>query len=239
MAMIDSRTNFLALLKELSGLELFDGYSMAQIEDLVRDSRVVYTGHREQLYRQGDEADSFGVVLTGAYKLIKTSPDGAETILHFAIAGDVIGALLMRAQYTSLPVSAVAMGPSRFLKIPKLRYLEEWATKPELLMRVQNFVVNRLSHFRDQKAMLKSPLAARVAALLLTLSDSKSKSDQNQKQEIPIPLTRKEIAETLGSSVESVIRVMSEWSKSEIISTSDQQITILNPVLLAKESQRL
>ncbi len=44
---------------------------------------------------------------------------------------------------------------------------------------------------------------------------------------VPLPLTRKEIANTLGASVESVIRVMSEWSKQEIIETTDQQIRIL------------
>ena len=44
---------------------------------------------------------------------------------------------------------------------------------------------------------------------------------------LPLPITRKEIAEACGASVESVIRVMSDWSKQGFINTQDAHIEIL------------
>jgi len=53
-------------------------------------------------------------------------------------------------------------------------------------------------------------------------------------QPLPLPLTRKEIANTLGSSVEAVIRIMSEWSKEGIIQTIGKHIQILKPEKMIK-----
>ena len=77
---------------------------------------------------------------------------------------------------------------------------------------------------QQQKALNKAPLATKVASLLIYLAD---KQLNNETPNVPIPLTRKEIADSIGSTVESVIRVMSDWSKKGYISTTDQHITIL------------
>lgn len=41
------------------------------------------------------------------------------------------------------------------------------------------------------------------------------------------PWAKREIADAVGSSVESIIRIMSEWSKNGFVATNEQQITIL------------
>ena len=74
--------------------------------------------------------------------------------------------------------------------------------------------------------MLKAPLQQKVASLLITLLE---RNPTGNGLDLPLPLTRKEIADTLGATVESVIRIMSEWSKLGIIQTTDQYIRVVKP----------
>ena len=84
-----------------------------------------------------------------------------------------------------------------------------------------------MAALQQQKVMGKAPLQSKVATLLLHLLDQQQAGENNQM--IAIPLTRKEIADSVGASVESVIRVMSEWSKKGFILTNNQKITLVKP----------
>lgn len=212
------------ILTELSGFEIFKKIPKQKLAELVKNSEVVLSEHRDLLYRAGSAASFFGVVLSGAYKLSKLSLSGEDVIVHFSTPGDVLAAFVMAHPNPHYPVSATAMGPSRFLKIPRSNYLEIWKSEPELIFQIQNLLSTRMNILQDQKALQKASLAQKLAALILSLVDKKSDD-----LSLSIPLTRKEIAENLGASVESIIRIMSDWSKLGIIQTNEQQIKILKP----------
>ena len=71
--------------------------------------------------------------------------------------------------------------------------------------------------------MGKSPLPQKIASQLISIIERYSGENETI---LPIPLTRQEIADAVGASVESVIRIMSDWSRKGYISTSDQLIRI-------------
>ncbi len=213
-------------LPEIQGFQVFEGLGRDQVLDLLREGKMKASKHRECLYRLGDEARSFGLVLRGAYKLVRCSPKGDDVIMYFSSPGDVIAALIMAQPMATYPVSVISMGPSLILDIPKKTYQEVWTRNPQVVMRVQNLLFGRMSLLQDHKLLAKSPLNQKVAVLLLQLMERYS---QDSEQILPIPLTRREIADSLGSTVESVIRIMSEWSQQGIISTSEQHIEILSP----------
>ncbi|HPI41473.1 MAG TPA: Crp/Fnr family transcriptional regulator [Pseudobdellovibrionaceae bacterium] len=223
-----------AALGELSQFPLFQKFSREKLLQLVSDSQIVVTNHREVLFRCGEKASCFGIVLGGAYKLIKPGTGGEDTILHFSTPGDVVAAFIMSQDSPSYPLSAISMGPSRFLKIPRKNYREFWMADPDLILRVQNLLSTRMSSLQSHKAMTKSPLSQKVALLLLDLLERQPKNENNI---LNLPLTRKEIADSLGASVETVIRIMSEWSKLGYIQTTDQQINILNIDQILKQSR--
>lgn len=192
--------------------------------------------HREILYHAGDQADSFALVLNGAYKLVRPTPRGDDLIVYFATPGDVIGALVMGKPGSGYPVTAKAMGPSRCYVIPRSTFQRFWAGNAVLQQRLNSFLYSRMSLIQDEKTMSRAPLAQRVAALLLQLLERNSREDE---QILPLPLTRQEIADSLGVAVESVIRIMSEWSHQDVIRTNDRHIEILKPeriIEILKES---
>ncbi len=222
--MPDTQKSLKSALAELSQFSIFQGFSSAAIESLCHEGQVIFSPHRETLFRFGEEAHFFGMVMSGAYKLSRATPQGDDAIVHFTTVGDVVGAFIMAQEKPCYPVSVTAMGPSRFLKIPRQNYLRDWKQHSDLILRIQNLLSTRMSQMHSQKALIKAPLAAKVAALIVDLLH---RHEDSEALVLPLPLTRREIADNLGASVESVIRVMSEWSKQGFIQTTDQQIRIL------------
>lgn len=224
--MVDTSAQIEMYLPEIERFQVFQGMQRNDIKKFLENGRVRGTRHREILYRQGVEAHQFSLVLRGAYKLVRPTPRGEDVIVYFSSPGDVIAALVMPQPQSTYPVTAVSMGPSLILEIPRTTYLSAWIHDTQLTVRLQNLLFNRMSFFQDQKTLNKSPLLQKVAHLLLELMDKYSVESEGI---LPIPLTRKEIADSLGSTVESVIRIMSDLSRQGILQTTEHHIQVLEP----------
>src|SRR5690606_11742952 len=133
-------------------------------------------------------------------------------------------ALVMGQQGSTYPVTAKAMGASKVYSIPRSTFQRSWISDARIQQRLNSFLYTRMSSLQDERALTRAPLEQRVAALLLRLLEKSSREDESI---LPLPLTRQEIADSLGAAVESVIRVMSDWSHRGLIRTTDRHIEIL------------
>ncbi len=221
---MESKKGLKAAMPEVAHLPIFKGLGAADLENLCDGGQIVISSHRDRLFAFGEPAPFFGFVLDGAYKLSRPTPLGEETIVHFATKGDFIAAFIMAQPAPVYPLSAYAMGTSRFVKIPRETFLTKWRQYPDLIFKIQSVLSSRMGQMHTQKALQKAPLSAKIAALLMELLERQPNESQLV---LPLPLTRKEIADSLGASVESVIRIMSDWSKKGLIQTTDQNIQIL------------
>ena len=212
---------------ELQGFELFSGLNSDYIKKLCRDVKITKTKHREKLFKEGEPVHSFAFVLSGAYKLTRPTVDGDDIIVHFSTPGDLIGVLLFNKTISEFPVSVVSLGVSQVALIPKSTYTEIWNNDLEIMKRMNTHVSSRMRRFHNEKVLIKSALQKKIANLLITLVDSYDLESKAETSVLPIPLTRQEIADSLGATVESVIRIMSSWSQQGIIRTMDRQIEIL------------
>lgn len=205
-------------------MTLFEGCSSSQIQALLKGAQERTLKHREILYRAGDQAETFAIVLEGALKLVKPTPLGDDIIVLFATPGDVIAALIMPHQQSTYPVSVIAMGPTVILTIPKVTFTSVWSSHPGILQKINGILFSRMSEMHEQKALAKVHLAPKIARQIISLIERLGGEGETI---LPIPLTRQEIADSVGASVESVIRVMSDWSQSGVIRTSEQHIEII------------
>jgi CRP-like cAMP-binding protein len=212
-----------AAIGELLNFKIFEGFSSENLSQLCGAGEVIVSKHRQQLYQIGQKANSFGVVLSGAYKLSRPNPNGEDTIVYFSTPGDIIAAFIMPQPDPIYPISVHAMGPSRFLKIPREVFLNNWKLQPDLLFKIQGLLSCRFGNLQAQMTLAKAPLSSKIAFLLMDILKRYDGDDAV----LYLPLTRQEIADSLGASVESVIRIMSDWSKSGIIETHDQKIKVL------------
>lgn len=229
---MDTTHGLKSALTEARHFPIFSGLAPNDLEKLCDCGQVIVSSHRETLFKFGDPAEYFGFVLSGAYKLSRPTPQGDDIIIHFTMPGDFIAAFIMAQSKPTFPLTATAMGASRFVKIPRSVFLTAWKEKPDLIFKMQNVLSSRMGQMQNLKVLQKAPLSAKVAFLLIELVERHVK---NEELVLPLPITRKEIADSLGASVESVIRIMSEWSKKGVIQTSDQTIKILKPEAIVQE----
>lgn len=218
------------LQKILGEYPLFRGLSLEVFSDLIAGHRFRNLRHHEALYEAGDLAHSFAIVLTGAFKLVRKTPNGEDVIVYFATPGDVIGGLVMLKPEGVYPISVVAMGNSTVLVLPRATYVSAWVGNAMMQSRLTSSLYSRMTSLQDDKANSKLSLQKRVAALLLTLLDK----NEQKGSRLPIPLTRQEIADSVGATVESVIRCMSELSQLGLVRTEDRQIEILRADRIAE-----
>jgi len=211
-------------LNKLAQFSLFSGIPQSELRSLLSEGRIISHKHRATLYEMGDVATSFAIVLEGAYKLVKPTIKGDDFIMYFATQGDAIAALLMgQERNTTFPITVKSIGASRVYVIPKTTFQNFWKSNAAILLRLNSLLYSRMGFMQDEKALTRAPLAQRVAWFLLKLLE---KNDGDSDQIIPLPLTRQEIADHLGVTVESVIRIMSQWSQEEIIHSADRYIEI-------------
>ncbi len=212
------------LAKILRAYPLFAELQEKDWPELLEGHRFRNLPHHEQLYGAGEEAETFAIALTGAFKLVRPTPRGEDAIVYFATPGDVIGGLVMLKPGARYPVSVVALGASTVLVIPRSTFARGWARNAGVQLKLNATLYSRMCVLQEDKANTKLSLQQRIASLLLSLVDKRPSSEGSR---LPIPLTRQEIADSVGSSVESVIRCMSEMAQQGIIQTEDKQIEIL------------
>jgi CRP-like cAMP-binding protein len=219
------------LCKILKTYPLFQDLSPESLGGLVTGHRFKNLKHHETLFVAGEEATHFAIVLTGAFKLVRPTPRGDDAIMYFATPGDVVGGLVMLKPEGRFPVSAISLGPTTALLLPRSTYQDHWVRSSSVQAKLNSMLYARMSVLQDEKANSKLTLQQRIAVLLLKLMHRNSNTEDLK---LPIPLTRQEIADSVGATVEAVIRSMSEMSQKGIIRTEDQQIEILRPDKLAE-----
>lgn len=196
----------------------------------------MFVAKGETIWTVGSEVDFFGLVASGFVKMSRPGPNYQEITTEIMGPGHVFG-LLGTLDGTGCPQTARAINDVWYLRIPKSSILpvtESNVVLKDDLLRRTSF---RLRASFDVLASLSlGSVPQRVAAILLVLSRSFG-HETEEGLALDVPLTRQEIAELAGTTVESTIRVMSEWQKRGWIATHSRHVVIrdLDAVLSARD----
>lgn len=213
----------LSFLEDLRRKFFFRDFSIDEMLLLFEDAKYREIGNHKTLFTQGQEAQAFAVVVYGGFKIIKETKIKENTIIHFGIPGDLLGAMFMTHSNGYFAASVVALGPSAALEVSKSIYLKNWDGNPKVSKKLKAHFYQRIQELQEHHVLSRRPLKEKIALLLLQLV----REEIEQKVvSIPVPITRQEIADYVGSSVESVIRNLS--SMTDVVSTKDRSITILD-----------
>ena len=154
------------------------------------------------IFDEGEPADYVFNVIHGTAKVYKLLPDGRRQITGFLFTGDFLGiAMNEKYAYSAEAVSKVTL--CRFSR----RKLEALLDKfPKLEKRLLGMASNELVLAQDQILLLGRRTAQeKVASFLLSLSDRAIKRG-GVASPIALPMTREDIADYLGLTIETVSR---------------------------------
>lgn len=203
----------------LAHIELFKKLTLAQHQRLAGASREKRYAKGETVFREGDPADSVCIVKEGRVHLMKFLDSGQASTTCVMTAGEPFCCLpaLDRKPY---PVDAVAAEDSTVIRIPTAVFHELMQENPTFLSDSLCLFCDRLRAVEHKSCTMHEPVEKRLAQTLLGLS---------KKFGPTIPLTKHELAEMAGTTVETTIRVLSHLKKNGVIKSSRGSTTIAKP----------
>jgi len=224
-------------LAALSSNSLLNGLNAADMDGLASASRLVRAERGEVLWANGAAVDFVGLTVDGWVKMVRTCMTGVTVTIELFGPAQLFG-LMGAISGTGCPLSACAVTDLWYLRIPKRAILDVYAHSIPFKDRLMRKTAMRLHGVVDLMAKMSSgKVDERIAAILFILAESYGVRDASGLR-LQVPLTRQEISEMAGTTVESTIRVMSRWQKEGLISTDHQQIVIVEESALNRVLSR-
>jgi CRP-like cAMP-binding protein len=170
----------------------------------------------EVIFHEGDPADRMYFVHVGRVKIVK-SAGGRDVILEILGPGEPVGAVAV-FERRPFPAGAITLEPSSILSIPEREFFTLLESRPEMMRLVLAGLTYRLMMVNKRLADMTGSAEYRAARLFLTLSDRVGITGEGGVR-VPLPLSRQEIADLIGTTLETAIRLMSRWQKDDVIRT--------------------
>lgn len=175
-------------------------------------------------WRQGDPAENLTILLKGRVKIVHHGETG-DVIYEIFGPGEPVGAIAVY-NYMAYPASAVCLEPVTLLALPRRDYMELLERHPDLMRGVIRELTRMvISLTRKLEEMRGQRVDVRIGQLFLTLG-RRMGTPKGEGMEIAIALTRQEIADLVGTTVESAIRVLSRWGREKLLITGKGRFVI-------------
>jgi CRP/FNR family transcriptional regulator len=197
---------------------------IAQVDEVILRNQPLQKG--EYLYRAGSPFLSIYAVRAGCMKTIRITEEGEEQITGFYLPGEILGLDgLNDNHYTN---SAIALETSAICEIPFSK-LEQLSREIPSLQR-HFFQLMSREIIQDQELITllsKGSADQRIAALLLSLS-ARHHRRQLSSTDFSLPMSRTEMGNYLGLTIETVSRVFSRLQKEQTIKSDRRMISLLD-----------
>jgi len=184
---------------------------------------VVRFTRNDTIYSKGDEARYSYKVIEGAVRLSRIFADGRRQIVNFFLPDENFG-IELSEEYSA---TAEAVGEVVALRCPRLCIAQMTDGDPDISHKRLAMFSKSLAAAERHVAMLGHQSAKeRVASFFMALEMQRRNDDQHT---LDLPLSRQDIADYLGLTIETTCRALSELKRLNIIATpSRRRIVIRN-----------
>ena len=179
------------------------------------------------LFSEGEIPDRFCVVAEGRVKVFKMTHAGKDVILEVFGAGDPLGAVAVYEGHP-YPASAVALQTTTCVEIPRGAFFALLERHPSLVRGLLAGLTMRMVELTNRVADLTGGrVEPRVARLFLKMAHEQGQADRGGIF-IPVAISRQELADLTGTTIETCIRIMSRWNKDGIVRTDKDGFVVLD-----------
>ena len=183
-------------------------------------------GRNEEIYGEAEPADFLYKVVSGAVRMYKVLNDGRRQIGAFYLPGDMFG-LEVGDMHAS---SAEAVGDATVLVFKRSAVIALAGRDTEVARELWDMTARELRRTQEHMLLLIKNAQERVASFLLDMATRNPKSDQ-----IELPMSRQDMADFLGLTIETVSRTMTQLEHTQVIALpSSRRITLRNRAMLSK-----
>jgi CRP-like cAMP-binding protein len=163
------------------------------------------------IFNEGDEAAYTYKIVSGAVRLCKHTSNRRRQIADFLLAGDYFGFM----QLGTYSFTAEAVSDVVIIAYPQRQIEQLSNTMPSMSRRLLTLLSQRLLSMQDHLVMLGRQAAKeRVASFLLLLAE---RSEAVQGEAFEVPMSRQDIADYLGLTIETVCRALGDLKRAQLI----------------------
>lgn len=181
----------------------------AALDEVSGESEQITLPARATVFREGDPAGKVFTLMEGTAKLTRLLPDGKQQVVGFRFAGDIIG-FTTKGSYA---FDAELLTDAKLCRLERPQLESLLKRYPMLERRLLDLCVQELAATQEQLVTVGRRTAeARVAAFLLSLVEARRRRGAGGRL-LEMPMTRADIADFLGLTLETVSRTLTSFRK--------------------------
>ncbi len=209
------------MIEKLKTIPLFSNLENEHFAKIIHLVKLLKFDKGTFIFNEGEPGNGFYVVASGKVKIFKLSFEGKEQILHIYGPGKPFGEVPM-FEGNNFPASAMAMNKSQIIFIPRDKFVNLISDTPGLAMNMLGMLSMRLREFTIQIENLSlKEVPARLASYILTLSE-----ENNKAEKVVLPISKAQLANLIGTTPETVSRVLKKMTDVSLIGVDTKTITI-------------
>lgn len=218
------------VINTLRGCQLFTGLPSADLESIAQISTVKKLDKGAYLFREGDSAQGFYVVQSGAINVHRVSATGKEQIIHVFRAGESFAEVALASE-RGYPADARTLDSSQVLLVQKAGILALLKRQPELALRMLGSMSSHLRVLVGQlEDMTLRDVETRLANWLVKRCPN---PDNDRPVAIKLVMTKRVLAAELGTVSETFSRTLAKFRELKLVSVKGNTITVLAPAKLS------
>ena len=220
----------------LRAASLYRGLSEEDRQRLAEVAFVKSWDKGETIFSEGDPSDYLLTVLSGRVKVVKLQPSGKEVILEIFGPGDPVGAVVAY-EGRPFPANAVALERTSCLLVRRAPFFALLEKHPSLVRGLLSAFTRRIVELAQRiPEVAGARVETRFAHFFLKLADRVGRP-RGASVFIPIVLSRQELADLTGTTIETCIRLMSRWGKEGVLETEKDGFVLSDRAALEKLTQ--
>lgn len=212
----------------LRKVPLFSGLETGDLETLATIVTKKEYSKKETLFQQGDPGEEFMILTEGSVKVELMNTEGKELTLTILTPFQFLGEL---ALLDDVPRSAtvISMEQSTLLSINKRDFARILESFPRMSIPIMRQLTRRVRVLTDDIAsMAFLDSYSRVTRKILNLADEMGKTTPEGLVQIDQSLTHQQLANLVGTTRETVTKILNEMKDNGLISIRRHRITILD-----------
>jgi CRP/FNR family transcriptional regulator len=195
-----------------------------QLDEIIERKRPLHKN--DKLVTAGEKFHSLYAVRSGSFKSYISDTDGVEQIIGFHFPGDIIGFDALKDETHHSYSQALETAMVCELPYDTLETVSN--TYPKLRQQIMRFMSSEIKHDHDLMMLLsKRSAEERLLHFINHLSERFDERGYSAKQ-FNLSMTRNEIGNYLGLTVETISRLLTRFQKENLIAVDGKLITILD-----------
>jgi CRP-like cAMP-binding protein len=210
----------------IARVPFFERFTPADIANLEPYFQEFRFDRNQYLFLEGDSANKMFVIKAGRVKILKTSASGKEMVLEVMVPGQICGGNALFAE--THRNSAQAVEETVAYGLSHDSYDQLLIKYPQIARGIIKYLGAKLMDAHDVIiSLVSSKVDSRIASVIVRLCENHGTHTKDGIL-INIRLTRRDIADIVGSTVETTIRTISKFQKKGLLTTVSGRLLIKN-----------